>query len=625
MSTDQIYLRAADSWRELFSGSKPLIMVGAATCGRSAGALNVMKAVREETGMRNIDCNIREVGCIGLCYAEPVVYISNPGEPLVLYGKVSTGMVPELLSRHIENKQLLKESVLGSIGEKRLDGVPDLFDTPVLKPQVRKVLNNCGIIDPEDIDHYLANKGYSGLIKALGIPPEDVIEEIRESGLRGRGGAGFPTWKKWQYCREAEGEPKYLVCNADEGDPGAFMNRSLLEGDPHAMIEGLVIAGYAIGAGQAYIYCRAEYPLAIERINKAISQARDYNFLGSRICNTDFDFDIRVKEGAGAFVCGEETALIASIEGKRGMPRPRPPYPALSGLWGRPTVINNVETICLVAKIMQNGVSWFNRYGTEKSRGTKSFSLVGNIKNTGLIEVPLGTTLREIIFDIGGGTPGTDSFKAVQTGGPSGGCVPAGMLDLGVDYESLTQAGTIMGSGGLVVMDQGSCMVDVARYFLDFAQKESCGKCIPCRLGTKQMLAILDDIVHGKGTPGDIDLLEKTGEAVKKGSLCGLGQTAPNPVLTTIRYFRDEYESHIIDHECKAKVCRALYYYKIIQEKCVGCQSCYHGCPVESITGEPRKPHAIIQEYCLKCGICFERCPQRFSAVDRIPGKSVIL
>jgi NADH-quinone oxidoreductase subunit F len=621
MNTDQIYKIASDRWRDLYHGSKPLIMVGAATCGRSAGALEIMEIIREVTKSRGIDCNIMETGCIGMCYAEPIVYIANPGEPPVLYGNTASKNVARLIENHIEKNQPSGNNALGSIGGKKIKGIPELFKTPVFKLQVRKVLNNCGIIDPEDMDHYLANLGYRGLIRALNHKSADIIDEIRCSGLRGRGGAGFPVWKKWQFCSDAPGEQKYLVCNADEGDPGAFMNRSLLEGDPHALIEGMIIAGYAIGASLGYIYCRAEYPLALNRLRKAIEQAGKYGFLGDDILNSGFGFEIKIKEGAGAFVCGEETALLASIEGNRGVPRPRPPFPAVSGLWGRPTVINNVETLGCVAKIMQNGASWFNSSGTDKSKGTKSFSLVGNISRSSLIEVPLGITLREIIFDIGGGIPGGKKFKAVQTGGPSGGCVPAEMLDLNVDYESLAGAGTIMGSGGLVVMDEDSCMVDVARYFLDFAQRESCGKCSPCRLGTKQMLGILEDITRGKGKPGDIELLCNIGEAVKKGSLCGLGQTAPNPVLTTIRYFREEYESHIYDHKCRSGVCRELIHFRIIEDDCTGCHSCAMHCPVDTIEGVPREVHTIIQHKCIKCGVCLESCPVKFNAVRCFPGK----
>ncbi|MCX6231751.1 MAG: NADH-quinone oxidoreductase subunit NuoF [Bacteroidetes bacterium] len=485
-----------------------------------------------------------------------------------------------------------------------------------MKPQKRLVLQNCGIIDPNNLNHYIANKGYSGVQKIIQIKPEEVIEEIKKSGLRGRGGAGFPTWRKWTFCREAKGDKKYLICNADEGDPGAFMNRSLLEGDPHSLIEGMIIAAYAIGATNGYIYCRAEYPLALIRLRIAIKQAEEKNLLGDHILGSKFSFHIKIKEGAGAFVCGEETALIASIEGSRGMPRPRPPFPAISGLWQKPTIINNVETLASVARIMQNNAEWFGKYGIENSKGTKTFALVGKVKNTGLIEVPLGISLREIIFNIGGGVPNNKKFKAVQTGGPSGGCIPAELLDISMDYDSLSKAGSIMGSGGLVVMDEDTCMVDVARYFLDFAQKESCGECIPCRMGTKQMLDILEDITSGKGNIEDIELLESLGEGIKKGSLCGLGQTAPNPVLTTLRYFRNEYEDHIIHKKCTAKVCRELKYYDILDDKCTGCHICFKACPVNAITGNPKEIHVIDQKLCIKCGMCFEKCPVKFAAIE---------
>ncbi len=550
--------RAMEEWNALQSSPQPRILVGTATCGRSAGALEVRDAFEQKLKERALDCHIMEVGCIGLCYAEPIVCIIKPPGPGICYRDVTPTRAAEMVDAYLIGNDPLPEYALGTSGEGSIDGIAPLLETPVLKPQVRRTLRNCGFIDPSSIDHYLANGGYAGLARALAMSPEEVIEEIKNSGLRGRGGAGFPTWRKWQFCRDAPGDQKYLICNADEGDPGAFMNRSLLEGDPHALLEGMLVAGYALGATQGYIYCRAEYPLALERLDLALKQARDYGLLGDDIQGSGHSFHIKVKEGAGAFVCGEETSLIASIEGQRGMPRPRPPFPAVSGLWKKPTIINNVETLACVGMILQNGAEWFAQYGTEKSKGTKTFALVGKVKRTGLVEVPLGTTLREMIFDIGGGVLDDKPFKGVQTGGPSGGCIPADMLDTPIDYDSLQAAGSIMGSGGMVVMDEGTCMVDFARYFLDFAQKESCGECAPCRLGTKQLLTILEDICAGRGRPGDIDLLIEMGEAVKKGSLCGLGQTAPNPVLTTIRYFRDEYEAHIHKKRCPAVVCPEL-------------------------------------------------------------------
>ncbi len=619
MDIQKIIDNAGIEWNKMINGSEPVILVGNATCGRSAGSAEIIETFKTEVLKNDLKCKVIEVGCIGMCYLEPIVSVYKSGYPLISWGKINKKEAIEIVDSYLMNDKIITENIIGVTGDNKR-GLQDLFSIAVLKPQVRLILQNCGIIDPTNINHYIANKGYQGIRKALKLRADEVIEEIKESGLRGRGGAGFPTWRKWLFCKEVESKKKYLICNADEGDPGAFMNRSLLEGDPHSLIEGMIIAAYAIGADTGYIYCRAEYPLALVRLRLAIKQAEELNFLGDNILDSGFEFHLKIKEGAGAFVCGEETALIASIEGSRGMPRSRPPFPAIAGLWGKPTIINNVETLAAVARIMQNDAKWFAKYGNEKSKGTKTFALVGKIKNSGLIEVPLGISLREIIFDIGGGVANGKKFKAVQTGGPSGGCIPAGMLDISVDYDSLAQAGSIMGSGGLVVMDEDTCMVDVARYFLDFAHKESCGECTPCRLGTKQMLDILEDITSGKAEIEDLDLLESLGKGIIKGSLCGLGQTAPNPVITTLKYFRNEYETHIINKSCPAKVCRELKYYDILSDKCTGCHICFKACPVSAISGNPKEVHLINQDLCIKCGACMEKCPEKFKAIECYPG-----
>ena len=560
------------------------------------------------------DIKVKRTGCHGFCQQGPIIIIEPEG---IFYGLVGVDDVAEIVESHLINgKQVerlfYKEPVTGK-------AIPKYEDIPFYSKQERIVLKNCGTINSEDIEDYIEVDGYKAMEKALeDMIPDEVIEEVKASGLRGRGGAGFPTGLKWQFCRDAKGDQKYLICNADEGDPGAFMDRSILEATPHSVIEGMVIAGYAFGATKGYIYVRAEYPLAIKRLKIAIDQARERGYLGENILDSGHDFDLILFEGAGAFVCGEETALMASIEGKRGMPRPRPPYPAVSGLFGKPTTINNVKSLSLISPIILKGAEWFASIGTEKSKGTAVFALTGNISNSGLIEVPMGTTLREIIYGIGGGILDGKQFKAVQSGGPSGGCLPASHLDTPVDYENMAAVGSIMGSGGMVVMDEDTCMVDVARYFLDFTQKESCGECGPCRLGTKQMLDILTDITEGKGKPTDIDLLLELSDAIKTGSLCALGQTAPNPVLTTIRYFREEYEAHIKEGRCPALVCKELIDYKIDAEKCVGCHLCFNNCPVDAITGDVRGPHVIEMEKCIKCGMCLEVCPENFSAVDKI-------
>jgi NADH-quinone oxidoreductase subunit F len=582
----------------------------------------VLDAINNKLAQKNIYANSTHVGCIGLCFAEPIVNIIKPGQPHIYYGDLTPDRAAQIIEDYLVNNNPRPDLAFGT-DNGTIDGIPQLWELPMLKPQVRIVLRNCGIIDPQNINHYIARGGYSGLVKALSMTPEAVIDEVKKSGLRGRGGAGFSTATKWELCRQSPGNIKYLICNADEGDPGAFMNRALLESDPHSVIEGMLIGAYAIGTTQGYVYCRAEKPLAIERLEVALKQAKELGIVGKNIFGSGFSFDIEVRRGAGAFVCGEETALMASIEGKRGMPRSRPPFPAQAGLWGKPTNINNVETWGNVSAIMQKTGAWYAGYGSEKSKGTKTFALAGKINRTGLIEVPLGIPLRQVIEDIGGGILNNKKFKAVQTGGPSGGCIPSTLLDIPIDYENLTKAGSIMGSGGMVVMDENNCMVDIARYFLTFVQSESCGKCVPCRLGTKQMLDILTRICQGKGKPEDIDTLQRLSAQVKAGSLCGLGQTAPNPVLTTLRYFRDEYEAHIKEGRCPAQACAALTSYYILPEKCQGCGICLRDCPSEAIKGGKRMVHVIEQEKCIKCGTCLEVCPARFSAVVRVSGEKI--
>ena len=571
----------------------------------------------QELGLTGVE--VKLTGCHGFCQQGPIVIVEPDG---IFYAGVQVKDAHDIVHSHLGNNEPVKRLFYKDPTTK--EAIPRYEDIPFYKGQQRVILRHCGRVNPEEIDDYLEDEGYSSLRKVLsGMPPEEVVETVKRSGLRGRGGAGFPSGVKWEFCRSASGDEKYVVCNADEGDPGAFMDRSILEADPHAVIEGMAIAAYAIGAARGYMYVRAEYPLAIKRLSIALDQARERGFLGKGILGREFDFDITIFQGAGAFVCGEETALLLSIEGERGMPRPRPPFPAQSGLWGKPTLINNVKTLAFVPVIIGRGADWFSSIGTEESKGTAVFALTGKIANSGLIEVPMGTPLRDIIYGIGGGLLDGRPFKAVQTGGPSGGCLPVSHLDISVDYESLKAAGSIMGSGGMVIMDEDTCMVDVSRYFLDFTQKESCGKCVPCRLGTKQMLDILEDITQKRGKPEDIDLLVELGEGVKAGSLCGLGQTAPNPVLTTIRYFRDEYEAHINEERCPAKMCREFVYFRIVPELCVGCRLCSKVCPQESIQGELKKVHVIDQSECIHCGMCYEACPPRISAVERLTGKEV--
>ena len=615
MSFEETKREAVSQWEALQNRSKPRILIGMGTCGIAAGAEDILETLNQELDKNDVQGDVIPVGCIGLCYAEPLIEVIKPDMPSVFYGNLTPNLMSEIVRDYLVADNPRPDLALATRGKSDLPGIPRLFDLPVFKPQVRIALRNCGNIDPSNINHYIANGGYEGLNNALKREPQEVIDEVRKSGLRGRGGAGFPTGVKWQFCHDAPGNTKYIVCNADEGDPGAFMDRALLEGDPHAVLEGMLIGGYAIGASESYIYIRAEYPLAIRRLRVALKQMEDRGLLSKNIMGSGFNFHIKIKEGAGAFVCGEETALMASIEGNRGMPRSRPPFPAQAGLWEKPTNINNVETWANVSAILRKGADWYSSYGTEKSKGTKTFSLVGKVMRTGLIEVPMGITLREIIYGIGGGIPEGKDFKAVQTGGPSGGCLPASFLDKPVDYESLAAAGAIIGSGGMVVMDESTCMVDIAKYFLTFTQAESCGKCIMCRLGTKQMLDILEDIVLGNGRDGDVELLLEIGEAVKNSSLCALGGTAPNPVLTTIRYFRDEYEAHISDKRCPALFCKPLISYYIDPEKCEGCGICARACPAEAISGGKRMVHIVDQSKCTKCGTCLDVCPPKFNAV----------
>jgi len=610
----KIKSKASESWESVREGNDSFVLVGTATCGRASGAMEVLKTFQEEIAKKNLKAHVIPVGCMGHCYAEPLVAIGKPGFPIILYGNVNPTTAATLVKHYLLEDNFLPELMLAALEENDL--LPSIADFPRFALETRIILRDFGIIDPEDIMHYIARGGYEGLSKALPLEPEEIIEKVKQSGLRGLGGAGYPTGKKWEVCWKTQASEKYVICNADEGDPGSFSDRAVIESSPHQVLEGLIIAGYAVGAHSGYVYVRTEYPLAVKRIKTAIQQARNLGFLGENILGGNFNFNLTVFEGSGAFVCGEETALIHSIEGNRGMPRHRPPYPAISGLKNAPTLINNVKTLANIPFIISRGAHTLASIGTDSSKGTAIFAIAGKINNTGLVEVAMGTTLQKLVFDICGGIPKGKQFKAIQIGGPSGGCLPQKILDTSIDFDSLKESGAMMGSGGMVVLDEDDCMVEMARYFLDFTQKESCGKCTFCRIGTKQMLDILVDFTKGEGSPEDVDLLLDLGKDIKKGSLCGLGKTAPNPVLTTIKYFRDEYEAHINKKCCPAKMCRDLISYYILPEKCErSCDACVGSCPTEAIYTAKRRIKAIDQEKCVKCGACVDACPPQYDAV----------
>jgi len=598
---------------------KKTVVITSGTCGQASGSQQIIEAFKKELERRDIkkDIGIKITACHGFCEMEPSVIIQPEG---IFYKQLKPEDVPGIVEKTILRDEVIPSLLYEDPAKKQKTEIQ--AEIPFYSSQKRLLTDNNFKIDPTLIEDYIANNGYQALAKVLfNMTSEEVIDEVIASGLRGRGGAGFPSGRKWGFCREVKADIKYVICNADEGDPGAYMDRSLLEGNPHSIIEGMIIGAYAIGATEGYIYCRMEYPLAVKNVSLALEQARKFGFLGESIMGSEFNFKIHIFKGAGAFVSGEETSLMASIEGKRAFPQQRPPFPAESGLWGKPTNINNVETWANVPLIINNGAEWYNEIGTKTSTGTKIFSLVGKINNTGLVEIPMGMTLREIIFDVGGGINGNKKFKAVQTGGPSGGCIPADMLDLPIDYDTLAKAGSIMGSGGMIVMDEDTCMVDVAKYFLNFTQEESCGKCVPCRVGTRQLRDMLTKITEGQGEEGDIEKLQDLSEAVKSGSLCGLGQTAPNPVLTTLKYFQEEYEAHIKDKSCPALVCKELIVYYIEPDKCVGCLLCKQICPVNTISGERKQVHFISQDLCIKCGACYDVCPKKVGAISKYTGK----
>ena len=583
------------------------VLVGMATCGIAAGARPVKKALKEQIEALGIkDAHLQMTGCIGVCRLEPVFEVYNPDGTKTTYVNMDAKKAEEVVREHLVEGRILDKYTIDAAEAEAFFG-----------KQVRFAMRNCGIINPEDIKEYIARDGYRALGKVLTeMTPQEVIDEVKHSRLRGRGGAGFMTGLKWQFAHNSVDDQKYVCCNADEGDPGAFMDRSVLEGDPHALIEAMAIAGYAIGSNQGFVYIRAEYPVAVQRLEIAIAQAKELGLLGNNIFGSDFSFDLEVRLGAGAFVCGEETALMTSIEGQRGEPRPRPPFPAVKGLWQKPTILNNVETFANVPQIILNGCDWFNSVGNAKSAGTKVFAVGGKIQNTGLVEIPMGTTLRDVIYEIGGGIPNGKEFKAAQTGGPSGGCIPASHIDIPLDYDNLLSIGSMMGSGGLIVMDEDNCMVDIARFFLEFTVEESCGKCPPCRIGTKRMYEILEKITEGEGESGDIEKLEELAKGIQASALCGLGQTAPNPILSTLKFFRDEYEAHVKDKKCKAHVCKSMIDFDISAELCRACTLCIKACPTGAITGKFKEAHVIDNAKCIKCGACISRC--KFGAISKI-------
>ncbi|MCK8600748.1 NADH-quinone oxidoreductase subunit NuoF [Desulfoferrobacter suflitae] len=609
--------QARQTVQESKEPGKPHIYIGMATCGLAAGATETKQAFEETLAERGIEARIIPVGCIGHCYGEPLVVIENPGFPAICYHKVTAGKAGALVRAFLEEGDPLFEYVLGALEENDL--IPTVMDFPRFNLERRVVMADCGALDPENIDQYLAGGGYESLLKALEMTPEEVIQEIIDSGLRGRGGAGFPTGRKWQAARSADGSRKTVICNADEGDPGAYMDRTILESNPHQLLEGLAVCAYAVEAENAVIYVRAEYPLAVKMIRRAIDQAGQAGLLGAHILGTRFSLSVSVFEGSGAFVCGEETALIQSLEGKRGMPQHRPPYPVHKGLWQQPTVINNVKTLSSVPTIVKKGAAWYRQIGTQSSPGTAIFSVVGKVVHPGLVEIPMGTTLGRLIFEICGGIPNRKKFKAVQIGGPSGGCLPESFMDTPVDFDSLTQAGAMMGSGGMVVMDEDSCLVNVARFFIDFTQNESCGKCTFCRIGTRHILNILERITKGEGKEGDLETLRELSQDIKTASLCGLGKTAPNPILTSLEYFREEYQAHIREKRCPAMMCRALTAFYIDLDKCArGCDACVGSCPVDAIFTTKGRKKAIDQELCVKCGECMVACPTEYDAVGKV-------